>query len=191
MVPLGSLAFMPGQLVHTNETTVLLGDNYFVERSAEQAVGILERRVKVVEDLISKKEKLVNDLSARGDLSEQASKAIMAELKAEPAPPPPEDMDVENDDGGEDDEEDSNLGQDDEFWSNYGFHGGFASASDTDDDGHDEIDVASGHPEEADKDTFNDDEEVVEILEPLDGGDSKLIRHASQAAFEKGGSFPY
>ena len=37
---------MPGQLVHTNEILVLLGDNYFVERSAYQAVEIVSRRLK-------------------------------------------------------------------------------------------------------------------------------------------------
>ena len=28
-VPFGPLAFMPGKMVHTNEITVLLGDNWF------------------------------------------------------------------------------------------------------------------------------------------------------------------
>ena len=36
---------MPGQLVHTNEITVLLGDNYFLERSASQAADIVLRRL--------------------------------------------------------------------------------------------------------------------------------------------------
>ncbi|ORZ38542.1 Prefoldin [Catenaria anguillulae PL171] len=45
MVPLGPLAFMPGKLVHTNEVTVLLGDNWFVERSAAQAADIVQRRM--------------------------------------------------------------------------------------------------------------------------------------------------
>ena len=45
-VPLGSVAFMPGKLVHTNEITVLLGDNWFAERSASQAVEIVARRKK-------------------------------------------------------------------------------------------------------------------------------------------------
>lgn len=44
MVPIGELAFMPGELVHTNEITVLLGENYFVERSVIQARQILRRR---------------------------------------------------------------------------------------------------------------------------------------------------
>lgn len=44
-VPCGSLAFMPGQIVHTNEILVLLGDNYFVERSARQAGDIVMRRL--------------------------------------------------------------------------------------------------------------------------------------------------
>ncbi|XP_015747145.1 PREDICTED: unconventional prefoldin RPB5 interactor-like isoform X2 [Acropora digitifera] len=46
MVPIGSVAFMPGKLVHTNEITVLLGDNWFAERSASQALKIVERRKK-------------------------------------------------------------------------------------------------------------------------------------------------
>ena len=37
MVPFTKKAFMPGHLVHTNEILVLLGDNWFVERSAKQA----------------------------------------------------------------------------------------------------------------------------------------------------------
>ena len=45
-VPLGPLAFMPGKIVHTNEILVLLGDNWFVERSAKQATEIIGRRIK-------------------------------------------------------------------------------------------------------------------------------------------------
>ena len=36
---------MPGQLIHTNEIQVLLGDNWFVDRSAKQAAEIIDRRV--------------------------------------------------------------------------------------------------------------------------------------------------
>ena len=36
---------MPGRLIHTNEITVLLGDNWFAEVSAKDAIGITERRV--------------------------------------------------------------------------------------------------------------------------------------------------
>lgn len=35
---------MPGQLYHTNEIMVLLGDNWFVKRSVKQALEIAERR---------------------------------------------------------------------------------------------------------------------------------------------------
>ncbi|XP_031570394.1 unconventional prefoldin RPB5 interactor 1-like [Actinia tenebrosa] len=52
MVPFGSLAFMPGKLVHTNEILVLLGDNWFAKRSASQALEIVERRQKYVEENI-------------------------------------------------------------------------------------------------------------------------------------------
>ena len=37
---------MPGKLVHINEITVLLGDNWFAERSASQALDIVARRKK-------------------------------------------------------------------------------------------------------------------------------------------------
>ncbi|XP_073234238.1 uncharacterized protein [Porites lutea] len=53
MVPIGSMAFMPGKLVHTNEITVLLGDNWFAERSASQAVEIVARRKKYLETNIA------------------------------------------------------------------------------------------------------------------------------------------
>lgn len=37
---------MPGKLVHTSEILVLLGDNWFVERSAKQATEIIGRIIK-------------------------------------------------------------------------------------------------------------------------------------------------
>lgn len=45
-VPLGPLAFMPGKLVHTNEVTALLGDNWFAKCSAKQARSLVEHRMK-------------------------------------------------------------------------------------------------------------------------------------------------
>ena len=45
MVPLGKKAYMEGKLVHTNEITVLLGDNWFAERSALQAGDVAQRRI--------------------------------------------------------------------------------------------------------------------------------------------------
>jgi prefoldin subunit 5 len=37
---------MPGKLVHTNEILVLLGDDWFVEKSAKQACEVIDRRMK-------------------------------------------------------------------------------------------------------------------------------------------------
>ncbi|KAM8862095.1 unconventional prefoldin RPB5 interactor 1 [Synchiropus picturatus] len=48
MVPFGPLAFMPGKLVHTNEVTVLLGDNWFAQCSAKQAQKIVDHRLNYV-----------------------------------------------------------------------------------------------------------------------------------------------
>lgn len=46
MVPMGPRAMMTGHLVHTNELMVMLGADYFVERSAKQAIELVDRRLK-------------------------------------------------------------------------------------------------------------------------------------------------
>jgi unconventional prefoldin RPB5 interactor 1 len=69
MVPIGgsSLAFMPGFIKHTNEILVLLGDNYFVERSAKQAIDIVNRRItkcqQMIDDLNREKSQIESWLS--------------------------------------------------------------------------------------------------------------------------------
>ncbi|XP_065913341.1 unconventional prefoldin RPB5 interactor-like isoform X2 [Dysidea avara] len=65
MVPLGPHAFMPGYLYHTNEILVLLGDNWFVQRSAKQACDIVSRRQKTVEKKLSDARKELEDAEAR------------------------------------------------------------------------------------------------------------------------------
>eukprot|EP00092_Neocalanus_flemingeri_P037262 GFUD01040583.1.p1 GENE.GFUD01040583.1~~GFUD01040583.1.p1 ORF type:complete len:386 (+),score=119.07 GFUD01040583.1:38-1195(+) len=59
MVPFTSKAFMPGQLVHTNEILVLLGDNWFVETSAKNAAEIAERRITECDKMLVKIEEEV------------------------------------------------------------------------------------------------------------------------------------
>lgn len=63
-VPFGNSAFTKGKIVHTNEITVLLGDNWFVEVSAKQAVGIASRRIahciKTLDDLNKEKQQFEN-----------------------------------------------------------------------------------------------------------------------------------
>lgn len=44
MVPVSPVGFMPGTIVGTN-VLVSLGQDYFVERTPQQARGILERRI--------------------------------------------------------------------------------------------------------------------------------------------------
>ena len=54
MVPLGSKAYMEGTLVHANEIMVLLGENWFAERSTKQASEICERRIASCDEMMSK-----------------------------------------------------------------------------------------------------------------------------------------
>ena len=54
MVPFGKLAFIPGRIVHSNELLVLLGENYFVERSCKQAMEIVNRRLENINENLRK-----------------------------------------------------------------------------------------------------------------------------------------
>ena len=49
---------MPGQLYHTNEILVLLGDNWFAKRSAKQASEIAERRKQCNQKIILSRSQL-------------------------------------------------------------------------------------------------------------------------------------
>ncbi|XP_022610264.1 unconventional prefoldin RPB5 interactor 1 isoform X1 [Seriola dumerili] len=65
MVPFGPLAFMPGKLVHTNEVTALLGDNWFAKCSAKQAQKIVDHRMKYVKSELDNLSKTVKNFEAR------------------------------------------------------------------------------------------------------------------------------
>ncbi|XP_059191628.1 unconventional prefoldin RPB5 interactor 1 isoform X2 [Centropristis striata] len=65
MVPFGPLAFMPGKLVHTNEVTVLLGDNWFAKCSAKQAQKIVDHRMKYVESELNGLSQTAKNFEAR------------------------------------------------------------------------------------------------------------------------------
>ncbi|KAJ2660059.1 uri1, prefoldin-like chaperone [Coemansia sp. RSA 1199] len=68
MVPMGPLAFFPGSLINTNEILVLLGDNWFVERSAAQAVEIASRREQFVDAKITSTTQELLELERRVEL---------------------------------------------------------------------------------------------------------------------------
>lgn len=65
MVPFGPLAFMPGKLMHTNEITVLLGDNWFSKCSAKQAQKIVDHRMKYVKNELDDLSKTMKNFEAR------------------------------------------------------------------------------------------------------------------------------
>ncbi|XP_033898537.1 unconventional prefoldin RPB5 interactor 1-like [Acipenser ruthenus] len=74
MVPFGPLAFMPGKLVHTNEVTVLLGDNWFAKCSAKQASNLVEHRKKHVKNALDDLYKVVKNFEARVGFTEDLEK---------------------------------------------------------------------------------------------------------------------
>lgn len=56
LIPVGPRLFLPGELVCTNELTVLLGasgdESFFAERSAFQARGIVQRRLALIDERV-------------------------------------------------------------------------------------------------------------------------------------------
>ncbi|XP_036922315.1 unconventional prefoldin RPB5 interactor 1 isoform X2 [Sturnira hondurensis] len=70
LVPFGPFAFMPGKLVHTNEVTVLLGDNWFAKCSAKQAVGLVEHRKAHVRRTIDELQKVMRNFESRVQFTE-------------------------------------------------------------------------------------------------------------------------
>ncbi|KMZ66036.1 hypothetical protein ZOSMA_2G00470 [Zostera marina] len=65
MVPFGNAAFFPGNLVHTNEFLVFLGEGYYVEQTAKQTIGILMRRGKSLDFQIESSNAIIADMNAR------------------------------------------------------------------------------------------------------------------------------
>uniref|UniRef100_A0A8C1L7J2 Protein phosphatase 1 regulatory subunit 19 n=1 Tax=Cyprinus carpio TaxID=7962 RepID=A0A8C1L7J2_CYPCA len=74
MVPFGPLAFMPGKLVHTNELTVLLGDNWFAKCSAKQANTLVEHRKKHVKNALDDLQKVMKNFQNRADFTDDLKK---------------------------------------------------------------------------------------------------------------------
>ncbi|KAF9592538.1 hypothetical protein IFM89_015232 [Coptis chinensis] len=62
MVPFGKAAFFPGQLIHTNEFLVLLGEGYYAERTSKQTVDILQRRGKALDSQVDSLKAVMLDL---------------------------------------------------------------------------------------------------------------------------------
>ncbi|KPM10221.1 hypothetical protein QR98_0087720 [Sarcoptes scabiei] len=52
MVPIAGTksALMPGYLYHTNEILVMIGDNYFVEKSYKETIEFIDRRIRFCEE---------------------------------------------------------------------------------------------------------------------------------------------
>lgn len=83
MVPIAGskLAYMPGYIHHTNEILVLIGDNYFVEKSTKEAVEFVERRIsfchKKIEELNHQRGMLENWLDATGNIKSENESGLV------------------------------------------------------------------------------------------------------------------
>lgn len=82
MVPVAGskLAFMPGYIHHTNEVMVLLGENYFVEKSTKEAIEFIHRRIKFckskLEELETQRKLLQNWIGATNTVKSETSELV-------------------------------------------------------------------------------------------------------------------
>lgn len=65
VVQLGPHALVRGELIHTNEILVFLGDSYFVERTSKQAESIAARRIAKLEENLANLNEERNLLESR------------------------------------------------------------------------------------------------------------------------------
>lgn len=68
MVPYGSLAFFPGRIIHPNELTVSLGENWFADQTVSQTLGIISRRKYSIRESIKRTEEEVGKLRKQLDI---------------------------------------------------------------------------------------------------------------------------
>jgi len=94
MIPVGSVGFFPGTLIHTNEMMVLLGDNWFAERSTKQSIEIVDRRIQLIDRQLADLNEECKNMKSYLQFGHQFQqdkeeyngiKEIKEELPAEPA----------------------------------------------------------------------------------------------------------
>ena len=105
---------MPGSLIHTNEITVLLGESYFAERSAEQASGIISRRKEFIQKLIRKSDEDAKKLAAKVHTSDHIHKSLLDGLVEEAVDAEHSDENAQIGEGDDDEYEEEDDEDDDE-----------------------------------------------------------------------------
>ncbi|KAK8622399.1 hypothetical protein V6N13_117318 [Hibiscus sabdariffa] len=80
MVPFGKAAFFPGRLIHTNEFLVLLGENYYADRTAKQTVEILKRRGKSLMSKVDALKAEMQDLKAEASFFDSTASEVADDL---------------------------------------------------------------------------------------------------------------
>merc|ERR1712113_14750 len=62
MIPFGSLCYISGEIVNTNEFIVQIGGNIYISMSAYQVISFLRRRQKSIIEKINKRKKTLTNL---------------------------------------------------------------------------------------------------------------------------------
>eukprot|EP00960_Hanusia_phi_P071022 767447-Hanusia_phi.AAC.4 len=190
MVPVGPMAFMPGKLVHTNEVLVLLGENYFVKSSAYEAREILNRRSAAIAKLRAEAQSKVENLAIKASFSRKAVKDMILDLSASQKRENQIQLNTDSKPISDDDiDECEDEGQGAEFWRDKGFVGCFNYDDEDEEDGEEEKIDPEASQQTQDSSPWNDHEPVVEIVEPLEGGEPHVVKYASQKDFEDRNNF--
>lgn len=85
MIPLTESLYAPGKIVNPNEILVELGAGFFVEKSAEDALKVLERKYKVVDKNTENVMSGIEVTSRNVQALNQAMQGKMMEIQAKHA----------------------------------------------------------------------------------------------------------
>jgi prefoldin subunit 5 len=84
-VPISKVGYFPyGEIKHSNEFLVALGDNYFIERTSQECQPIIDRRILKLQDQIKSIEIQLQKEEGLMKIAENINKTVLIGIDGKP-----------------------------------------------------------------------------------------------------------
>ncbi len=83
LIPVGSGALVPGRLTTVEKVLVEIGSGVVVEKSAEEAVQVIENRIKEVDETVGRLQKDIADIQEKIEAIRPEAEQLMKQLERE------------------------------------------------------------------------------------------------------------
>jgi len=83
LIPVGSGALVPGRLATVEKVLVEIGSGVVVEKSAEEAVQVIENRIKEVDETVGRLQKDIADIQEKIEAIRPEAEQLMKQLERE------------------------------------------------------------------------------------------------------------